>query len=461
MTIYRFSVSTSHNNVGGVSEAFQGVAVSPSNFFTISSGTIFKYDRSWNLVTSRSVTADAPTSKSQINGIVYDSGTGKLYIGANNFSTTPKLGWIVEYDPSDLSWIATHSVEAHWAEGCAIRSGEFWVYYHDWPFVTRYDASWAKVNDYALAGIESLTLDLFNGGAWSGDDLYLVRHNNTNPTQYFVYRWNGSSFDWYEVRDTPASGSNRIGQGIAFEEGASKAYWAQRIGTAGGNVVETDLTVFSPATPGAGWTLLNQAHRAEATAADLEVSLDTTNADLIVVTVNSASATTVSVTDSKGNTVTAMTAVTTTANRKLVPFYIKPTSVGAGHKLTINNASFASVFVSAWARVNARDQESTADSATQAGSITPSQDGSLVMAYVCSRDVGTYTINSGFTIIEQLPFLSGFYDGGAQAYLIQTPAAAVNPAWSTTGSVGIVSFTPGAAPASAPKLHLVQSGLRW
>jgi hypothetical protein len=447
MAHYRFSVDTTHGDVAGTA-TMQGVCVDPAGgrFWTSNSTELFLYTEAagvWTFSTSRNVTADDPTTKSQVNSITYDPVANKLYVGANNFNAGTKLGWIVEYDPDDLTHIATHSVEAHYAEGCAARYEgsdlEFWVHYHDWPQVTRYDDTWTKISDYALPGCSIFSDNLFQGGFWVGDDLYMVRHNNNDPAMYYVFRWSGSAFTLVEAREAPISSSLQCGQGLSFDFANLKAYWAQR-DSGQGNVVETTMSLYSPTSLGNGWTLLHSGKMQHSTASP-SIALDTTGADLIFIEACVASGTP-TLTDSRSNTINALTSVTTTSNRKLYRWYITPSSVGVGHTFTAGSASFASMYAAAFSGAEASplDQQSTANTTTQAGSITPSENGELIIASLCSRTDTTYTIDSGFTIAEATPYLASNYDGGALAYLVQSTAAAVNPAWNVSETVAIVSF---------------------
>ena len=71
------------------------------------------------------------------------------------------------------------------------------------------------------------------------------------------------------------------------------------------------------------------------------------------------------------------------------------------------------------------------------GSVTPSEDNELVVSGVSIADgsSGTYAVDSGLTITDQILASAGNFEGGGLAYIIQTSAGAVNPTWSWTGSV--------------------------
>lgn len=64
--------------------------------------------------------------------------------------------------------------------------------------------------------------------------------------------------------------------------------------------------------------------------------------------------------------------------------------------------------------------------------------------------VSAPTIDSGFTLIASRGFVSGLSLQSGGGYIIQTSAAAVNPAWSDTGACGIASFKSAAAATGQP-----------
>jgi len=109
------------------------------------------------------------------------------------------------------------------------------------------------------------------------------------------------------------------------------------------------------------------------------------------------------------------------------------------------------------------------------GSITPSADNELIIAFLSSGpSSSTYSINSGFTLVDSADYVGGTSEGGALAYKIQTTAAAVNPQWSWSGSsraaVGIASFklaagapitTGGQKPTVVVEVELSGLGAGW
>lgn len=171
-------------------------------------------------------------------------------------------------------------------------------------------------------------------------------------------------------------------------------------------------------------------------------TIDTTGAGLLIlVTSYFSGATGVTISDSKGNSWTPLTVVTS-ANSICNVYYSVPTSVGSGHTATIAGTNiFGTLVFSSFAfgAASPADQQSqnTGTGTSAAGSsITPSVGGELVITGIASPadSVAISSVNGGFTIIDDtIPGLSGEYIGGGAAYLIQTSAAAAAPTW-TLGS---------------------------
>ncbi len=89
------------------------------------------------------------------------------------------------------------------------------------------------------------------------------------------------------------------------------------------------------------------------------------------------------------------------------------------------------------------------------GSITPSANNELVVSSLCWTDAGNSSIDSGMTIIDQIPLVGGVNYGAVLAYIVQTSAGAINPTWTaptTTVATTIASFKSGgaAAPNNVP-----------
>lgn len=187
-------------------------------------------------------------------------------------------------------------------------------------------------------------------------------------------------------------------------------------------------------------------------------SIDTTGANLITVITGEyvGGGTGSSITDSKGNTFTRRQYASSSPGQGTLWDCVNPT-VGTGHTFTLNNNNYSTVFVAAWSGVDTgagydtSNQNTGTGSSIQTGSITPANANSLVIAGYGSETTtsATATIDSGFTILDQLAPVPGTTEGGGLAYLIQTSAAAVNPTWTLASGSSALSGMIAAYKASA------------
>jgi len=91
---------------------------------------------------------------------------------------------------------------------------------------------------------------------------------------------------------------------------------------------------------------------------------------------------------------------------------------------------------SQWRLIESYTQNNST-STLQPGSLTPLSNNKLLLTFVsCDSCTATsFSVNSGFSIIDQVPrdaTQNGGHVGGAWAYLVQGTAAAINPTWTIT-----------------------------
>lgn len=215
-------------------------------------------------------------------------------------------------------------------------------------------------------------------------------------------------------------------------------------------------------------------------------SIDTTGASLLVaVCGGDPPASNFTVSDSKGNTWTALTEASGGGFPNGRMYYVANPTVGTGHTFTLGGTNiYAGIEVASFSGITSTspfDQQngvagSAADGGTataQPGSITPSENNELVVAGICVSDSSTVTINSGMTVAPgQIPYAGGSNPTIAIAYIVQTTAAAINPTWDGwAGTAGaaftIASFKEGAAAATyvapvidVPRVAVNRAG-RW
>ena len=173
-------------------------------------------------------------------------------------------------------------------------------------------------------------------------------------------------------------------------------------------------------------------------------AIDTTGANLLVLSISEDSASSATISDSKSNTWTAL-ATSTSTNVKSTIYYVASPTVGSGHTFTSTGLVQASLAIaSAWSGANSTpfDQENgqvsnVGGTSLQTGSVTPSENDELLIAMVgCNAEPlgGTFSVDLSFTIVQENIFVAGTNYAGAQAYQIQTTATARNPTFSWTGS---------------------------
>jgi hypothetical protein len=198
--------------------------------------------------------------------------------------------------------------------------------------------------------------------------------------------------------------------------------------------------------------------------------IDTTGADLLIVVGSQYSGVAAgTVTDSKGNTWTALTAQSATPEYEQM-FYCQGGTVGAGHTFAFSG-QFSSCAVAAFSGSVASPLDVQAGQAfagagsIAAGSVTPGQNDSLIVTGLGLAVPGAapITVGSGFTITDTVPPVNPNYEGVGIAYLVQTTAAAINPTWTWSGTVGVAAtnavFKPGGGPPPPPPTGLFFRGV--
>lgn len=194
---------------------------------------------------------------------------------------------------------------------------------------------------------------------------------------------------------------------------------------------------------------------------------DTTGANLLAaMQTYYAQATVGAITDSKGNSWSNLTAYAGALNACRIS-HSTPTVVGAGHTFSVSGSgNYPTLAVLAFSGAKASspfDVENGAggtSSSAQSGSITPSENGEVVIASIGWNTNGTpiSSINGGFTLQHNQAPVTTQCIGGAAAYLIQTSAAAANPTWTLAitdpWEASIASFKAAAAGASVIKTFL-------
>lgn len=225
----------------GPYNASQNIACNGTHFWTTSGGQaspadnyyLTAYDSDWNQLTGRDCDGDGPSAMMQINGVQEKDGT--LFITANNWTdgTETNISWILEYDPDTLAYSTFHALKnssglahQHYAEGLDWYDGYWWVCWHDWTGITKYDSDWEWVADYELSYPGNG--HYYQGIIWVGDYVYLNVHLSGDPDKIDCYYFNGTGF---EENRRMAHVTTAATQGMAVNKTDMKTvYWAQRSG---------------------------------------------------------------------------------------------------------------------------------------------------------------------------------------------------------------------------------------
>lgn len=187
-------------------------------------------------------------------------------------------------------------------------------------------------------------------------------------------------------------------------------------------------------------------------------TIDITGASLVIIGVADYSGNAASVlSDSSGNTGWTQTTVSTNSGQNRTSFYYKsaPTT-SASYSVTLTGIGiFGSCCVAAYSGTNATpfDTDNGASfsgagaSGVQTGSVTPSVNNSLIISiYGGTAASSSAAVNSGLTIMDQVPYAIGQNYGTAMADLVQGAASPINPTWTWTGTedvaVRIAVFKP-------------------
>lgn len=173
-------------------------------------------------------------------------------------------------------------------------------------------------------------------------------------------------------------------------------------------------------------------------------AIDTTGANLIIIAVHSYEVQIQpTLTDSKSNTWTGLTAYSNTGTVRTRIYYCYGGTVGSGHTFTITNpvegATYSCIEVVAYSGAasspfDVENGNNTGSASTlTTGSVTPSVNGELLIAAVGTSSVNPSSIDSSFTISDSSNYSGGNHFGGGMAALIQGTAGAINPTWTLSG----------------------------
>jgi hypothetical protein len=203
-----------------------------------------------------------------------------------------------------------------------------------------------------------------------------------------------------------------------------------------------------------GFSLIASAHKADSINTITTSAIDTSGANLIIIGVTGNSGT---LSDSKGNTWTPLTAVSG-ANTKAQIFYALNPTVGSGHTFSHSGSSlYSSVFAAAYSGAASSSVfvgESGANNdlgfitELQPGSVAPGGDGRLFFTVLSHASDLAVSVDSGFTELADSPLAT--VGGNAYAHKIQATGASENPKWTMGEGERLTAVMAVFAPSAAP-----------
>lgn len=176
------------------------------------------------------------------------------------------------------------------------------------------------------------------------------------------------------------------------------------------------------------------------TASGTSAGINTTGANLLVFGA-SGTGSVPTLTDSNSNVWLQLVSHVAASNRiATLAIAQLAATVGAGQTFTTSPAPAPSSCIAAFALTtpllalaNARNGATSVTSLAP-GSLTSVSTNCLAIAFLAYRDTTTVTINDGFTILDQNPFISGTAVGSCLAYKILSSTGTVNPTFSWTNA---------------------------
>lgn len=192
-------------------------------------------------------------------------------------------------------------------------------------------------------------------------------------------------------------------------------------------------------------------------------SIDTTGADLLVVSVTTYQGNG-TCTDNKSNTWTKLTP--TSNNPSHVVWYCHNPTVGTGHTFQFSGFDYQGAVIAAFSGSHSTstfDAEATVSitsgSTGNSGSITPSVDGCLILSSIGLNVFAGQTVSvSSFTQANKIDGVGGVNYGDWLFYAVQTSAAAINPALTFSESISYCAKTVSFKPASGGSADVTTSG---
>ncbi len=249
-TDYQISINVSYGPGFGfgtitnwADDAHQGIATDGTYVYTTDTNLLSKYTKSGTFVDSRDTSSDGSEAGWTNGDLTYYN--GNLYVAVDNYPTlSPMKGALLEYDASDLSYIAERAKEV-WSgwyyTSVSFHDGSFWVTNGALTTdsaIASISTSWAFEAEYDFA-YDDMSVNQdgygYQGNDWYGDYLFTPMHEGQTGQTIDVHYFNGTAFLPHQRIDqltfsNTGGDEGRTSQGIAFENdgGTWYAWFASR-----------------------------------------------------------------------------------------------------------------------------------------------------------------------------------------------------------------------------------------
>jgi len=177
-------------------------------------------------------------------------------------------------------------------------------------------------------------------------------------------------------------------------------------------------------------------------------AINTSGVDLLVLGAHSYGGTAPAISDSKSNSWTALTLQQGGVGSRMRIYYTVSPTVGSGHTFTVSGGGVAiypvvTVFGFSGVKLASPfDQENGAGAVTVSslatGSVTPSEDNELLVAFASTNVEDVTAVSASFTLVHHGPNTAPSVGFGS-SYQIQTTATARNPSFTFAASDGSVA----------------------
>lgn len=184
------------------------------------------FDRFWNYKGQVDTRLYGTAGHKQISGLYYDSANDLIYASANNYPTTPELGWIYTINRTARTLNTSYALTGEWTEGITRYNSKWWAVNATAHQIIEYNDTFSSQTVHNLSGTDP------GGLYWQGiievDDIfYLNAHDGAAGGPLIRAFDPNASPTMNEVSTSAAPPTTTCTQGMR-KEGCRTVVWAER-----------------------------------------------------------------------------------------------------------------------------------------------------------------------------------------------------------------------------------------